>query len=130
MQLQAQILSLNQTMQTMYIRGMEFETLVRLKLQLQDLISFITLLLISFQNKQKQFLQALSVGTRDANSPIIIPPYVFLHELDKIRNILSGKPIDLPFSLDTESLPLFYRIAAPQARIINSQLNYADNTIN
>lgn len=121
-QLQNQITSLNRSIIEIQNHRLTLESIVRAKFQLQDLISFITLLLISFQNKQKNFLQAISSGTRDANSPIIIPPQIFIGELDKIRTILSGKAIDLPFPLSRDTLPLFYRIASPQARIINNQL--------
>lgn len=120
--LQTQITALNTTINAMIKHTDNSVLAVMLKFKFQDLISFITLLLMSFQNKQRNFLQALAIGTRNANSPIIIPPQVLMEELDQIRTILSGKSVDLPFQLNRDTLPLFYHIASPQARIIDNQL--------
>lgn len=95
---------------------------ITLRTLAQDLISFIILLLMSFQQKQTKFLQALSLGTKGGNSPAIIPPAIFYKELNAIRGALSGKSVDLPIALSRETLPLFYQIASPRSTLLHNQL--------
>lgn len=121
-QLQSQILTINNTLHKFQQNTYNFAYTHIIKSQTQDMMTFIILLLISFQAKQKHFLEALSLGTKGANSPIIIPPEVFFKELSLIRTALSGQGIDLPISLTKDTLSLFYQITSPRSRLIHNQL--------
>lgn len=92
------------------------------KTKIQDMVAFITLLIISFQNKQKQFLQAIAIGEKGANNPILIPPQMFMEELNKIRSAIIARDLDLPLEVNRDSITTFYQLASPQVRIINNQL--------
>lgn len=92
------------------------------KASVQDMISFLTLLIISFQTKQKQFLQAIAIGEKGANNPILIPPQLFMEELDKIRTAIVARDLDLPLEVRRDSITTFYQLASPQVRIVNNQL--------
>lgn len=92
------------------------------KTKIQDMVSFITLLIISFQNKQKQFLQAIAIGEKGANNPILIPPQMFMEELNKIRSAIIARDLDLPLEVNRDSITTFYQLASPQVRIISNQL--------
>lgn len=92
------------------------------KTKIQDMVSFITLLIISFQTKQKQFLQAIAIGEKGANNPILIPPQIFIEELNKIRMAIIARDLDLPLEVNRGSITTFYQLASPQVRIINNQL--------
>lgn len=100
----------------------DFLYLTQLNIFSQGLLMFVMLLITSFKEKQMKFLEALSLGTKGGNSPIIIPPNVFYRELSAIRNALSGRAIDLPLTLSKETLPLFYQIASPRSSLRNNQL--------
>lgn len=92
------------------------------KFKLQDMISFVTLLIISFQTKQKQFLQAIAIGEKGANNPILIPPQSFMEELSTIRTAIFARDLDLPLEVNRDSITTFYQLATPQVRIVNNQL--------
>lgn len=92
------------------------------KSKLQDMMSFVTLLIISFQTKQRQFLQAIAIGEKGANNPILIPPQLFMEELAVIRTSIIARDLDLPLDLSRDSITTFYQLASPQVRIINNQL--------
>lgn len=124
-QLQEQIESIRNATNDLIIHSYNLMHVFALKSQLQDMLQSITFLLLSFRDKQKHFLQAMSLGTRGGNSPIIIPPEVLYKELQKIRTRFSGKSIDLPFVLSKDTISLFYQISSPRARIINNQLMIA-----
>lgn len=93
-----------------------------LKSQSQDLMSFVLMLLHSYQSKQRQILQALSLATRGGNSPIIIPPELFMNELIKIRNAMAGNNVDLPIPLNKDNIAHYYQLASPQSRLVDNQL--------
>lgn len=121
-QLEELIKSRNHTLQELNKQFQYFSLSLILKTQIQDTLTFIILLLISFQEKQKRFLQALSIGTKGGNSPIIIPPEVLYAELEHIRTALASQPADLPIALTKDILHLFYQIASHKSRLMNNQL--------
>lgn len=90
--------------------------------RLQEMSTFITLLIISFQSKQRQFLQAIAIGEKGANNPILIPPQLFRNELSQIRNAIVARDLDLPLELNRDTITTFYQLATPQVRIVENQL--------
>lgn len=95
---------------------------LKLKLQIRDMTSYVTLLLVSYLSKQKQFLESVAVGQKSPNSPSLIPPQMFLEELEKIRQEVTARDLDFPLEPKTETLSTFYLISTPEARILNDQL--------
>lgn len=81
-----------------------------LKSQSQDMMSFVLMLMQSYQTKQRNFLEALSLATKGGNSPIIIPPEVIMNELAKIRHAMAGKKVDLPIPLSKDNLAHYYQL--------------------
>lgn len=96
--------------------------ILKVKTKIQDMTSFVILLIMEYQNKQKLFLEAISVGQKSPNSPTLIPPQMFLEELDKIRREVNTRDLDFPLVPRTDTLATFYLISTPEARIINNQL--------
>lgn len=96
--------------------------LIKLKTKIQDMTAYVILLIMEYQNKQKLFLEAVSVGQKSPNSPTLIPPQMFLEELDKIRREVNTRDLDFPIEPRTDTLATFYLISTPEARIINNQL--------
>lgn len=59
-----------------------------LKFNMQDMLSFITLLIISFQDKQRNFLEALSLGSKgNTNSSILLSPELFMNDSIFMKDI-------------------------------------------
>lgn len=60
---------------------------MELQLQVNNLLTFISLALTAFQSKQKRFFEALSLGSHgNSHTPIFLPPQLFLTELDTIQH--------------------------------------------
>lgn len=96
---------------------------LELQFQLDNLLMFISLTLTAFHDKQKQFLEALSLGPKGpSHTPIILPPALFMHELEKIREIISGKELDLPLPINKDTIAYFYQISTTRSRILGDQL--------
>lgn len=95
---------------------------VALKRNVQMMIDYVMLLLINFQNKQKHFIDIVSVGHKSQNSPLIIPPNTFLDELKQIEKDVENKNLYLPMKICRENLASFYQITTPEIGIINDQL--------
>ncbi len=96
---------------------------MELQFQLDNLITFISLSITSFQDKQRRFLEALSTNSQgNSYTPMILPPGTLLHELAKIQNTIATTSLDLPMPLNNDMISNFYRIATTRSRIINDQL--------
>lgn len=119
-QLLGHIQEVNRTIESMRQNFRNAQYAIILKAQSQDMMTFLIMLMQSYQTKQKNFLEALSLATKGGNSPIIIPPEVFMNELIKIRNAISGKNIDLPIPLIKDNLAHYYQLASPQSRLLNN----------
>lgn len=96
--------------------------IMKLKTQIQDMTAYVTLLIMSYQNKQRQFLESVSVGQKSPNSPSLIPPQMFLEELINIRREVTARDLDFPLEPKTDTLATFYTISSPEARIVQNQL--------
>lgn len=95
---------------------------IKLKTQILDMTSYVTLLILDYQNKQKSFLDAVTVGQKSPNSPSLIPPQMFLEELENIKKEVNARDLDFPLEPKTETLATFYLISTPEARIVQNQL--------
>lgn len=111
---------------TMFRLSNNFDNLwlnLEVQFQLTNLLTFISLSITAFHEKQKRFLEALSIGVHGgSHTPMILPPAVFLQELTKIRNAFAGKDLDLPLPIDKDTLTSFYQIADTRSRIVDEQL--------
>lgn len=84
--------------------------------------AYVTLLIMGYQNKQRQFLEAVAVGQKSPNSSSLIPPQMFLEELINIRREVTARDLDFPLEPKTDTLATFYAISSPEARIVQNQL--------
>lgn len=95
---------------------------LRFKAKIQDLTFYIILMVLSFQTKQKQFFNALSMGQETPNSPIVLPPKIFLKKLTRIKSEVIARDLDLLLAVSKEILPTFYHTSTSEARIIARQM--------
>lgn len=96
---------------------------MEIQFQLNNLVTYISLALSSFHEKQKRFIDALSVGSQGHSyTPIIIPPEILIKELKAIKTIIAGKELDMPLEIDNNAITFFYQIATTRSRIVDDQL--------
>lgn len=82
---------------------------------------FLSLSLTSIHDKQKQFLEALTlVSGRNPQTPVLLSPALLIQELHNIQNHIVGTDTDLPLHVSTNTLPYFYQIATTRSRIVTS----------
>jgi flagellar basal body-associated protein FliL len=116
------IKEIREDINTIKIHDMWWRRTVAAKDKVQDLVSYVTLLIISFQAKQQQFLHTISVGEKNANNPILIPPQLFTEELKKIKVAAGALKADLPMEITRDTITMFYQMSTPRVRILNNQL--------
>lgn len=124
-QLQQQIQQQFQTVETeMYKLRTDFEDLwmnLEVQSQIDDLLLFTVL--TSFHNKQKQFLEAVAVGSNhQSQTHLILPPALLMRELYNIKNQITGRELDLPLSIHKDTIQYFYQISSTRSRILGDQL--------
>lgn len=91
--------------------------------EMDELLTFAPLSIQSYYHKNKLFLEALSIGSKSApNTPIILPPELFLNELIFIQNQISGKELALPMPVSHDNLAAYYQIATTRSRVMNDQV--------
>lgn len=90
--------------------------------EIQEVTSLIIMVMMRFANRQKKFLDAISVGQKSPNSPVLVAPATFVAELYKIRNAIAAEDMDLPLPISVENLALYYHISTPEVRILNNQM--------
>lgn len=93
-----------------------------LNMGIQTLTSYVTLLIIGFKHKQKQFLDIVSVGHKSSNNPTLLPPKMFMEELKRIKQIISAEDLELPLELTQHNLASFYKLSVPETIILDNQL--------
>lgn len=81
------------------------------------ILEHFSLILTQYFDRQKQFLDIVSLTHKNPSNPNIIPPKVLFEELIKIKGAISSLELDLPFSISRETLSLFYQIATPRTHI-------------
>lgn len=80
--------------ETLYHQGLHIHYAIAAKNNLQEIISFITLLIISFQTKQRQFLQAVAIGEKGANFLLPMHEYVAMDKYKCQYVIMTQNEID------------------------------------
>lgn len=96
---------------------------MELQFQIQNLIAFIGLTITSFQEKQRKFLEALSIGTHNQrHAPMILTQQILMHELKIIKDKINGQELDLPLTIDKDTINYFYQMADTKSTIVNTQL--------
>lgn len=96
---------------------------LEMRFQMENLLTFISLTLTSFHETQRQFLEALALGSnRHTQAPIVLPPALLLRELNNIKAHITGQDLDLPLPISKDTIPNFYQIASTTSRILNGQL--------
>lgn len=98
---------------------------MKLKTQVQDMTSYVILLISNFKSRQRQILETITIGQKSPNSPALIPPQMFLSELVHIRGEINSRDLDLPLEPKTESLTMFYSISK-KWHYVNTTKNPAD----
>lgn len=88
-----------------------------LHIKFLSLMDYFILLVIQYERKQSLFLESIAVSHKNPSSPIIIPPKIFVEELEKIQNYASKMSLYLPFEVKSENLASFYQISKPEMRI-------------
>lgn len=89
---------------------------------MNEIFNDLSIQLIQFQNRQKILVEAISIGQNNPNNPNLIPPKLFYNELKKIKSNIIASDLDLPLTLDQNSIAMFYHISTAEARIIDNQL--------
>lgn len=89
---------------------------------IQDIAFEILINLVRFAARQRKFLDAISVGHRSPNSPVLIAPATFVKELHNIRNAIAAEDLDLPLPITIENLAQYYHISTPEVRLISNQM--------
>lgn len=95
----------------------KLNNIISARIDFSMILNHFSLILTQFRDRQKQFLDTVSITHKNPSNPNIIPPKVLFEELINIKNAISSLELDLPFSVSRESLSLFYQIATPRARI-------------
>lgn len=114
--------NIKKEMSEINLRQNKFEVLSRIKNELQDIATYLSLLIMNYQAKQRQYLSAMSVGQKSPNSPTLIPPQLFLNELHRIRSTITARNLDIPIELTINNLPTLYSISTPETRILRNQM--------
>lgn len=97
--------------------NMEFQS------QVDNLLTFVSLSISRYFNRQKQFLEAITFGSSAISAtPIILPPSLLLEELDYVQSQISGKELTLPLPISKEYVANYYQLATTRSRIVHDQL--------
>lgn len=89
----------------------------------KDLLTFASLSLDLYYKKQKPFSDAITFGSPSVSiTPIILPPALFLDELNFVPRNISGTNLALPLPVLKEYMATYYQIASTRSRIIEDQL--------
>lgn len=103
----------------------KFIRAVALKRNVQMLMDYVIVLLMNFQNKQRQFIEMIAIGHKTPNSPALVQPSLFLEELIEVQNIISTRDLKMPLEVKRENLAAFYHITTPEMAIIEDQLIFS-----
>lgn len=96
--------------------------LMSVRQEIHEVSTMLIMIMMRFAQKQKKFLDAISIGQKIPNSPILVAPATFVAELHKIRNVIASGDVDLPLDISIENLALYYHISTPEVRIIKNQM--------
>lgn len=84
-----------------------------------ELMQYTSFVITSFWEKQRYFFNAIATKS---SSFQLIPPRIFMNELERVNQLVSRQDLQLPLPLNTENLPKFYQLTTTEGRIIDNNL--------
>lgn len=87
--------------------------------KLSGLMQYTMFLITGFREKQRYLFDSI---TSKSKSFELIPPKMFMNELDRVRNLVAAQGLHLPLPLTVENLPKFYQMTTTEGRLIDNNL--------
>lgn len=87
--------------------------------KLTELMQYTTFVISSFWKKQQYFFDTITTKSRNFQ---LIPPKMFMNELERVEKAVKSQGLHLPLALTTENLPKFYQMASTEGRIVDNHL--------
>lgn len=87
--------------------------------KLVELMQYTSFVITGFWEKQRYFFDAI---TTKSSSFQLIPPRIFMSELERVNQLVARQELQLPLPLTVENLPKFYQMTTTEGRIIDNNL--------
>lgn len=87
--------------------------------KLSELMHYTSSIITSFREKQRYFFEAITTKSKSFQ---LIPPRLFLSELERVSLQVARDGLFLPIPLSGENLAKFYQITTTEGRIVNNTL--------
>lgn len=87
--------------------------------KLSELMHYTSSLITSFREKQRYFFEAITTKSKSFQ---LIPPRMFLSELERVSLRVARDGLFLPMALTGENLAKFYQITTTEGRIVDNNL--------
>lgn len=87
--------------------------------KLSELMQYTSFLMIGFREKQRYFFEAITTKSRSFQ---MIPPRMFLSELQRVSLLVARQGLMLPMPLTGENLSKFYQLTTTEGRIVDNNL--------
>lgn len=87
--------------------------------KLSELMQYTSLMIIGFREKQRYFFEAITTKSKSFQ---LIPPRMFMNELEKVSVTVAEHGLLLPMPLSGENLSKFYQITTTEGRIVGNNL--------
>lgn len=87
--------------------------------KLNELVQYTSLLMISLREKQRFFFEAITTKSKSFQ---LIPPRIFLGELERISLTIARQGLLVPIPIIGENLLKFYQMTTTEGRLIDNSL--------
>lgn len=87
--------------------------------KLSEIIQYTSLLIMRCREKQHYFFEAVTTKSKSLQ---LIPPRIFIRELERISLAVVSRGLLLPLPLTRENLLKFYQITTTEGRIVDNSL--------
>lgn len=87
--------------------------------KLVELMQHASLAMTTFWQRQQYFYNAI---TSKSSNFQLIPPQMFMNELERVKTIIKRQDLELPLPLTNGNLAQFYQMATTEGRIIDKNL--------
>lgn len=87
--------------------------------KLSELMHYTSSIITSFREKQRYFFEAITTKSKSFQ---LIPPRMFLSELERVSLRVARDGLFLPMALTGENLAKFYQITTTEGRIVDNNL--------
>lgn len=87
--------------------------------KISELMQYTSLMIIGFREKQRYFFEAITTKSKSFQ---LIPPRMFMNELEKVSLTVAEHGLLLPMPLTGDNLSKFYQITTTEGRIIDNNL--------